>query len=134
MNWMRILVAGVASGIVTNLAAWVMHGFILGDTYKKYPQVFTQTEGNPAWFFLVSIMISLCAATLFARTRKCWGAGWKGGLIFGFFAGMVGFFQDFFNPLVLNGFPYFLVWCWGGVHLILFLIGGAVTGMIIKEE
>ena len=46
MNWIRIVVAGVVAGFVTNIADFVMHGFILGKTYMRYP-VFSQEQANP---------------------------------------------------------------------------------------
>ena len=48
--------------------------------------------------------------------------------------GMFGFFAQFFNPLVLEGFPYYLGWCWGGINLIVSLVLGLVLGAIVKRE
>ncbi len=132
MNWGRIAIAGIAAGIVMNLADFVMHGFLLAATYTRYP-VFTQTEANPMWFFLISICIGLAAACLFAKTRNCWSAGVSGGVTFGLFLGLVAFFQPFYNPLVLEGFPYYLSWCWGGTNLIDALVGGVALGALYKN-
>ena len=68
------------------------------------------------------------AALLFARTRGSWAAGWKGGLTFGFFLGLVLFFQRFYDPLVIDGYPYYLSWCQGGINMINSLLAGAVPG------
>lgn len=133
MNWTRVLAGGVAAGIVMNLADFVQHGMILGETYKKYT-VFTKTEANPALFALVSVVVAICVAILFARTRQAWAAGWKGGLTFGFFFGLATFFAGFYFPMVLEGFPYHLAWCWGGVGMIDALLGGATLGAIIPRD
>jgi ABC-type nitrate/sulfonate/bicarbonate transport system permease component len=74
---------------------------VMGPTYQRLSQVYTQTEANPAKFLLVSLTICLMAALLFARTRGSWAAGWKGGLAFGFFLGLVIFFQRFYDPMVI---------------------------------
>lgn len=132
MNWGRVTIAGVAAGIVIWLADYVMHVMIMGATYAKYPEVFTQEEASPFWFLLVSVCIALAAAILFAKTRKCWSAGVAGGVAFGFWLGLTAFFGPFYFPLVLLGFPYYLAWCWGGIHLIEGLIGGAVLGALYK--
>ena len=58
--------------------------------------------------------------------------GWKGGLAFGFFLGLVVFFQRFYDPLVIDGFPYYLSWCQGGISMIDSLLAGAVIGAILK--
>lgn len=133
MNWTRIVAAGLAAGIATNIADFVMHGMIMAATYKRYTQVFSQTPANPAWFALVAVCIGVAAAILFGRTRNAWAPGWQGGLTFGFFLGLVAFFPGFYNPLVIDGFPYYLSWCWGGITMIDSLIAGAVLGAIIKR-
>jgi hypothetical protein len=133
MNWTRIALAGVASGLVTWISDFVQHGMVMAPTYKRLSTVFTQTEANPAWFLLVAVAISMTAALLFARTRGSWAAGWKGGLSFGFFLGLVIFFQRFFDPLVVDGYPYYLAWCQGGISMIDSLLAGAVIGSIVKS-
>lgn len=134
MNWTRIVIGGVVAGILTNLANYVMHGMIMANTYKKYDQVFSQTAANPLKFFAVAIVMWICVAVLFGKTRQSWAAGWNGGLGFGFFLGLASFFANFYHPLVIDGFPYHLAWCWGGIGLIGGLIGGAVLGALIPKQ
>jgi len=131
MNWTRAILAGLAAGIVTNIADFVMHGLILGKTYMKY-DVFTQEPANPLWFLVISLCIGIAAAILFAKSRGSWAEGWTGGATFGFFLGLTAFFSNFYSPLVLAGFPYFLSWCWGGINLIDGVLGGVVLGAIYK--
>jgi hypothetical protein len=132
MNWTKVILAGLASGIVATMANYVMHGMILGNTYQKYA-LFTKEEANPLWFFLVGICIGLAAAVLFAKTRGAWANGVVGGATFGFFLGLVSFFLPFYDSLVLEGFPYFLSWCWGGVNVIGFVIYGVILGAVYKS-
>jgi len=134
MNWTKILIAGVVAGIVRNLVDFVMHGMIMSATYRRHADVFTQEEGSPIWFFVVAITISIAAAALFARTRNSWGGGLRGGASFGFWAGMVAFFGHFYNPLVIDGFPYYLAWCWGAMGLIGFIVMGTVIGALYPKE
>ena len=133
MNWSKVLLAGVVAGVVKNLADWVMHGFIMGATYTRYPEVFTQEATSPIWFFVVAISVGIFFAILFAKTRECWADGIKGGMTYGFWVGMVAFFGNFYTAIVIDGFPYYLGWCWGGIGLIGAVIGGAVVGLIIKR-
>lgn len=133
MNWSKVILAGVVAGIAVWLADYVMHGIMLGNTYKEYSTVFSQEEVNPFWFLAIGVAIAITAAILFAKTRNCWAAGWKGGLTFGFFLGLVSFFPSFYNSLVIADFPYYLGWCWGGIHLIEGLIGGSLLGAIYKR-
>jgi len=133
MNWTRIVLAGAAAGLVTWISDFVQHGMVMAPTYKRLSAVYSQTEVNPAWFLLVSFFICLMAALFFARTRASWAAGWKGGLSFGFFLGLVIFFQRFYDPMVIDGYPYYLAWCQGGISMIDSLLAGAVIGSILKS-
>jgi hypothetical protein len=133
MNWMRIALAGLAAGVVTWLSDFVLHGLVMGPTYMRLDEVYTQTAANPLWFLLISVTIAFMAALLFARTRGSWAPGWKGGLTFGFFLGLVIYFQRFFDPLVIEGFPYYLAWCQGGISMIDSLLAGTVIGSIVKS-
>ena len=132
MNWTRIALAGLAAGVVTWISDFVLHGMVMGPTYQRLSQVFSQTQANPAWFLLVSFTICFMAALLFARTRGNWAHGWKGGLAFGFYLGLVVFFQRFYDPLVIDGYPYYLSWCQGGISMIDSLLAGAVIGSIVR--
>lgn len=132
MNWGRIIIAGVAAGVVVSLADFVMHGQILANTYINNPEVFSQ-EANQMWFPLITICITIMAALLYAKTVDSWAPGVSGGIAFGFFLSLVAFFFNFFHPLVIAGFPYYLAWCWGGINIIEGLIGGAVIGALYKK-
>ena len=133
MNWTKTLGAGVVAGIVFALVNYVLHGVIMADSYAKYSDAFSQEMANPIWFFVVAIAIAVFFAILFAKTRECWAEGAKGGMTYGFWLGMVAFFANFYDPLVIDGFPYHLAWCHGGIGLIGAVVGGAVVGLIIKR-
>lgn len=133
MNWTRILVGGVVGGIALNIADFVMHGLIMGPAYLKYP-VFTREPANPLYFTLVALCIGLATALLFAKSRNSWGEGLTGGLTFGLFLGLVAFFPHFYNSIVIEGFPYHMSWCHGGISLIGFVVLGGVLGMIVPRR
>ncbi len=134
MNWTRIVLAGVVAGVVAFFASFVMHGILLADTYKKYTDAFSQVPVSPLKFLAVALAVNICVAILFGRTRASWAAGWKGGVTFGLFLGIASFFANFYNPLVIGGFPYYLSWCWGGIGVINGLLTGAVLGAIVPRE
>ena len=54
MNWTRIALAGVAAGVVTWISDFVLHGIVMGPTYQRLSQVYSQTAANPAKFLAVS--------------------------------------------------------------------------------
>ena len=133
MNWMKTLIAAVVGGVAMWLTSFVLHGLVMGNTYMKYPDVFSQEQTNPLLFLLVEFLIAVPAAVIFARTRGCWSAGVVGGLTFGFWLGLVGSFAQLFSPLVMEGFPYYMGWCWFGINLIVSLALGAVFGIMIRR-
>jgi len=133
MNTGKALLAGVVGGIVVSLYNMVMHGMIMADAYVKYDTVFLQEQSSPVWFFVVAIAIGIAGALLFAKTRGAWGEGAKGGATFGLFVGLIAFFAQFYNPLVIADFPYYLSWCWGGIVLIGWMVFGAVAALLYKE-
>jgi len=134
MNWGRVLAGGVVAGLVMNAADFVQHGVLLAGTYKKYADAFSQTPVSPLYFLAISLCVGIFTAILFGKTRASWAPGWKGGLSFGFFFALAIFFLNFYDPLVIGGFPYHLAWCWGGINVVDGLLGGAVMGAIIRRE
>ncbi len=134
MNWGKVLIGGVAAGIAMTIADFVLHGMIMSKTYMGLPEVFTQEQANPLYFVLIAVCLSLGAAMLFAKTRQSWAGGVAGGATFGAFLGVFAFFPSFYDPLVIDGFPYFLAWCHGGIAFIGTVVAGAVLGLIIKRS
>ena len=133
MNWSRTIMATLVGGIAIWLASFVLHGVVMTSTYMKYPEVFTQEATNPVLFLVVELLIAFPAAVIFAKTRGSWAAGIAGGVVFGFWLGLFGSFAQLFSPLVMEGFPYYLGWCWAGINLIVSLALGAVLGLMIKS-
>lgn len=133
MNWMKAVIAGVVGGIAVNLYSWLMHGIIMSATYTKYDTVFTQGDGSPLPFFAIAITVGIAGGILFAKTRSSWAEGLMGGATFGFYLGLVSFFSQFYNALVIADFPYYLSWCWGGISLGGWVLFGVVASLLYKE-
>jgi hypothetical protein len=134
MNWGRALLAGIVGGVAVTAYQIVIHGFVMADTYMKYPVFAVQPVPNRVWFLVVAILMGCFAAIIFAKTRSAWAPGTKGGLVFGFWLGWIGFFAQFYPALTIAGFPYYLSWCWGGIELIGWLIFGWVAGALYKVQ
>ena len=133
MNWTRTMIAAAVGGVAMWLASFMLHGLIMGNTYMKYPEVFSQEPANPLMFLLIEVLVAFPAAVIFAKTRGSWSPGVVGGLVFGVWLGLVGGFAQHFNPLVMEGFPNYLSWCWFGINIIVSLVLGAVLGAMIKS-
>ena len=81
MNWTKTVIAGAVAGFVVSLVNYLLHGVIMADTYRRYSGVFSQEQASPVYFILVSVVIGIFFAILFAKTRECWAAGAKGTLL-----------------------------------------------------
>jgi hypothetical protein len=132
MNWTRVALAAVAAGVVMVVAGFVLHGMVMAPTYTEYADVFSQEQASPAWFSLISVVLSLVVAVLYAKTRSSWPAGWRGGALLGLLVGLVVGFTSFYWPLVIAGFPYYLSWCWLGIDVIEYTIVGVVVGLVYR--
>ena len=133
MNWTRIALAGVAAGVVTNVFKFIVHGILLADTYVGLPEVFEQSESSPVYFFVIAVGMALAMAILYAKTRSCWPAGLKGGATLGLIVGLMLFFAEFYYPLVIADFPYYLSWCWGVSEIIFSVIAGSIVALVYKD-
>ncbi len=131
MNWSKALISGVAGGVALAVYEAIMYGFVMRGTFESHAGVF-RADANPAWFSVVAIAIGVAAGLLFAKSRSSWSAGPKGGMTFGLFLGLVGFFAQFYAPLTHPGFPYYLAWCFGAITLIGYTALGAVLGALNK--
>ena len=133
MNWQKALLAGLAGGVALSISDFIFHGLVMADTYVKYSEVFSQEPANPLFFVLVAIFIGLGAGILFGKTRRCWADSFQGGATYGFFLGLISFWPSFYSALVIDGWPYYLSWCHGGINLIGSVIGGAVLGAVYRR-
>lgn len=127
-TWLGAIVGGLAAWLVS----FLLHAFVLGATYTRYDEVFSQEQANPLWFLLTAILVALPAAYVFNRTRDKWSSGLSGGLCFGALVGAAIGFTNFYWPLVILGFPYYLAWCWFSVDVIIYSLMGAVFTFFIK--
>ena len=135
MNSKKALIAGVVGGIVLWLCGFVLHGLIMGSTYMKYKDVFSQEEdpSHMVYFLVLALGIAIVAALIFAKTRGSWGDGVAGGAKYGLMLGLLYFFPQFYNSMIFEGFPYYLNWCWGGIQVIEMVILGIVLALVYKD-
>lgn len=131
MNTQKALVAGIVGGVVMAVYEFIMYGLIMASTYASNPEVFRQ-DAPMFWFPIVAVVVGLAGAMLFAKTRSAWSEGAKGGVFFGLWIGLVVAALQFYSPLVISGFPYYLAWCQAGIAVIGWMVYGAVVGAMYK--
>ena len=132
MNWNKAVIAGAVGGVALVVYDYVIHGVILANTYQSLPEVF-RAGANPLWFMALAIILGVVAGLFFAKTRSSFAAGPKGGMMFGLWIGLIGFFATFYTPLTITDFPYYLTWCQGSSVLIGWIVWGAVAGAMYKS-
>ncbi|RMD98075.1 MAG: hypothetical protein D6814_08285 [Calditrichaeota bacterium] len=127
----KAVTAGLVGGVVLAVYEFIIHGLILGGTYAARAEVFRQ-DAPMFWFPIIAILMGIAAGLFFGKSRSAWAEGAKGGVSFGFWVGLLAFLAAFYNPLVFNGFPYFMSWVWGIVNWVGWLIVGAIFGAMYK--
>jgi hypothetical protein len=135
MKWSKTLLGGVLGGLALMLVNFLLHGVLMAETYRGYPEVFEQeaSPSGPVHFAIISVLITIFLAIVFAKTRSLWARGIAGGLVFGLLVGMTHFFTNFYDTLVYDGFPYYLAWCHGAMDAVAFAAAGAVLGLVLKS-
>jgi len=130
MNWSKAVIAGAVGGVVMAVYEALVHGMIMSNTYANL--AFFRQDASPIWYTVIAILVGIVGGIIFAKTRASWGAGPKGGMSFGLWLGILFFVLGFSYPLMIQGFPYYLTWCWGGISIIECILYGAVLGAMNK--
>ncbi|MBF8247871.1 MAG: hypothetical protein HW374_671 [Bacteroidetes bacterium] len=128
--WMAVVAAGVAASVID----FVLHGLILsGAYYVKLTDLFVQ-EGSPTFFVLGDFVAMLVLAFVYDKVSASFEKGWKGGALFGAYAGLLITFPGaIFYHLMFKGFPYSLSWIWIVTGVIAYAINGAVLAAVYKK-
>ncbi len=103
MNVKKVLLAGLAVGVVMNVVDFVGQGQLLAGYYANMP-VF-QKEAPIPWLVVGDFVTALVFVWVYDRVRSSFGAGPKGGATYGLYAGiLVNFPTWIFAHLLFVGF------------------------------
>lgn len=131
MNLKRLLVSGIAAGVVVNVYDFLVHGMLLAK-YTAGPPF--RPEAPIPWLVAGDFVAAFVLAWVWIKVKGCFGSGWKAGLTGGLYAGiLVNFPGPIFLHLLIENFSYQMAWIWVGCGLVWYLLAGAVIGLVDRE-
>ena len=132
MNVKKLLLATVVVGVVMNIVDFIVQGQLLAGLYANLP-LFKKEPPIP-WLVVGDFVTALVFVWVYDKVLSSFGAGAKGGAMYGLYAGiLVNFPTWIFAHLLFEGFPYSLSWTWTLVGVAWCVIAGAVAGVIYKK-
>lgn len=135
MNYKRFLIAFLAGGVVMNVLDQITHGLILKSTYEANSALFNSADStSPALYIIAAFIASAIFVWVYAKVIDSVGAGPKGGLLFGIYAGiLISFPGMLYMHIMIAGFPYYLSWVWILNTIVVYAIAGAVVGQLYQK-
>ena len=130
MNVKKCLTIGLVLGIVANIIDFVVQGNLLAGYYAGPP--FRQDNNIPL-FIVGDFVAALVFTWFYLRFAASVPAGAAGGATLGVYAGvLISFPTNIFLHLVIQGFPYALSWIWTIYGIVLYVVLGAIAGVLNK--
>ena len=131
----KFWIAVAASGVVLNIVDFLLQGMIMNDLYySRHPDVFNQMA-NPVWFIIGDFITVFVLAWVYNKVSGSFSSGWKGGAIYGLYAGiLVNFPTWIFLHIFLKGFSYKYAWFSTIYGIVWTVIAGAVVAGIYKKS
>lgn len=85
INYGRVVLGGLAAGLVINVSEFILNGVILMDAYTAAMESYALTEASwaMAGYIISSFILGLVLAWLYAAIRPRFGMGWKTGVTAG---------------------------------------------------
>jgi hypothetical protein len=102
--------------------------------YSKHTDVFLDTA-NPAWFILGDFITVIVLAWVYDKVSGSFAAGWKGGAMYGLYAGvLVNFPTWIFLHLFIKGFSYKYAWFSTVYGIAWTIIAAAIIAALYKKS
>jgi hypothetical protein len=124
-----------ASGVVMNIIDFLIQGMVMVPVYySKHLDVFIQST-DPLWFVIGDFITVFVLAWVYDKVAGSFSAGWKGGAIYGLYAGiLVNFPTWIFLHLMLKGFSYKFAWFSTIYGIVWTVIAGAIVASIHEKK
>jgi hypothetical protein len=111
MKSSKFWIAVAAAGIAMVVLDYVIQGMIMEKMYySKHLDLFNAMT-NPMWYIVGDFVAVLVLAWVYDKVSSSFAAGWKGGAMYGLYAGiLVNFPAWIFVHLSIKGFSYRFAW------------------------
>ena len=138
MNWGRIILGGLAAGVVINISAATLHEGILKDTWSAAMQELGKSGefggGQDAMFVVMGFLIGIALVWLYAAIRPRYGAGPKTAMCAGAATWLLAYALPSIGQIAMDLWPLgalLAAIAWGLVEMI---PAGLAGGWLYKEE
>lgn len=133
MNPKKFLLAFIIVGVVFNVLDGLIHGGILGSTYKEL--TFMRKDDPIVWYIVLDFVVALVLVWVYEKVKGSFARSMGGGALFGFYAGVLVTFPAMLGmKLMITDFPYYLSWVWVISGVVCYTIAGLIIGAIYKEK
>lgn len=134
MNIKRFLLAIVALFVYVYTFEFYVHGMLLANIYNETPNIWRSVDQMMAHMpFNIVIMALITIWVTFIFTRLFKDGGWKNGLCFGLYFGVLSGLQAagayYYLPITAT-----LAGCWFLAYVAESLIGGMLIGLIYRPR
>ncbi len=133
MNIKRFIGAVIAVFIAIQITDPIIHGMILGKSYKTLQHVWRPDMMSKMWImFINSLMFAILFVYIFFKgyEKKGIPEGVRYGIITGFFV----YIFSVINQYVVYPIPFSLVFQWCMFGIIQFIIYGVLAALIYKPK
>ena len=137
INWGRVIVGGLAAGVVLNLGEWLLHEVVLRERMEEAASSMGMelpTGSDIAIFVAMTFVLGILLVWLYAAIRPRYGAGPKAAILAGLFGWILLYAFWFGYNLAWEIFPQDMVTIstiWGLFEL---PIAAMIGGWLYKEE
>ena len=142
INKKKVIIAGLAAGVVMAILDFVLNGFILGDRMIAEMNAFKPGMGDMmnemdsktmAGFIVMDLVIGMLLAYTYAAMRPRFGAGAKTSIIAAMVLWIFGTIASI-NYLVFGMMSKGLWWTVGLGYLVCLIITALVAGALYSED
>jgi hypothetical protein len=141
INWGRVILGGLAAGMLINVVEFFLNGVILAKDWQaamlalgRPPIVGSQIAVFFIWSFILwGFLIGVFSVWLYAAIRPRYGAGPKTALCVGSFVWSLGYLLTSVTPFLLNLYPRRILAIGLTVGLVEVLLATLVGAWLYRE-
>jgi hypothetical protein len=104
---------------------------VIGSAMAQIPGM--TMEVSKLWESVGDLFVALVLVMMYDRVRGAFSAGLKGGLVYGFYAGLLTHFPTWLFMTVYAGWPYRPVWHLTLVLILVTMVSGALIGLVYEK-
>lgn len=142
INTKKVLIGGLAAGVVVNVIDWLMYGMILGDRMRAESNAFkpglgdqmmNMGSGQMATYVIIDLIIGLLLVWTYAAIRPRFGPGPKTAVYVAILFFILGCIMNS-GYMMMGMMSSGLFWTMCLIWLVNLIIAGIVGAMLYTED